>query len=61
MLLFQLSACILGFDHLKSLYANDKECRELYATYLLHPKDDFLIQDGHLFKSNKLCIPKHGT
>ena len=60
-LLFQLDICVLGFKHLKSLYAGDEDFGELYATCLRHPKDDFLIQDGYLFKSKKLCILKCGT
>ena len=56
-----MDTCVLGFEHLKSLYASDEDFRELYATCLRHPKDDFMIQDGYLFKSTRLCIPKSGT
>ena len=59
--LFQLNACILGFEHLKGLYASDKDFRELYATCHKHPKYDFLVYDGYLFKGTHLCIPKGGT
>ena len=31
--LFQLYACILGFEHLKSLYAKDEDAGEFYITY----------------------------
>jgi len=61
LLLFQLDACILGFKHLKGLYASDKEFGEIFATCLKHPKDDLLIHDGHLFKGTCLCVPKSGT
>jgi len=61
LLLFQLDTCVLTFEHLKSLYATDEDFGELYATYQRHPKDDFMIQDGHLFNSTRLCIPKSGT
>ena len=54
--MFQLDALILGFEHLKSLYAED-----LYAACLKHPKGDFLIQEGYLFKGVRLCIPKCST
>ena len=54
-------ACILGFEHLKSLYTSDEDFGELYATCLRRPKDDFMIQDGYLFKSTRLCILKSGT
>jgi len=26
LLLFQLDACVLGFEHLKALYENDEDC-----------------------------------
>jgi len=61
LLLFQLDTCVLGFKNLKSLYATDEDFGELYATCQRHPKDDFMIQDGYLFKSIRLCIPKHNT
>jgi len=61
LLLFQLDSCVLGFEHLKSLYATDEDFGELYTTCQRHPKDDFMIQDGYLFKGTKLCIPKVGT
>jgi len=53
-----LDACILGFEHLKSLYASDEDFGELYTTCLRHPNDHFLVQDGYLFKSTRLCILK---
>jgi len=59
--LFQLNACILGFEHLKSLYEDDEDFGELYKECKRHPKGDFLIQDGFLFKGPRLCIPKCGT
>jgi len=58
---FQLDTCVLGFEHLKSLYTTDEDFEELYSTCLRHPKDDFMIQDGYLFKSTRLCIPRSGT
>ena len=61
LLLFQLDSCVLGFEHLKFLYTTDEDFRELYVTSQRHPKDDFMIQDGYLFKGTKLCIPKSGT
>jgi len=61
LLLFELDTCVLGFEYLKSLYASDEDFGELYATCLRHPKDDLMVQDGYLFKSIRLCIPKSGT
>ena len=61
LLLFQLDACILGFEHLKSLYEKDEDFGELYNECSRHPKGDFLLQEGFLFKGPRLCIPKCGT
>jgi len=59
--LFQLYACILGFEHLKSLYAEDEGFAEIYAACQKRPKEDFLVQEGFLFKSTRLCISKCST
>jgi len=61
LLLFQLDTCVLGFEHLKSLYATDEDFGELYSDCQRHPKDDFLLQDEYLFKGTRLCIPRGGT
>jgi len=37
LLLFQLDACVLGFEHLKALYDKDKDFKELYADCSKHP------------------------
>jgi len=50
LILFQLDALILGFEHLKSLYADDEDLGELYYVCLKNPKGDFLVQEGYLFK-----------
>jgi len=55
LLLFQIDACILGFEHLKSLYPDNEEFGELYAA--CQPIGDFLIQEGYLFKGT-LMYPK---
>jgi len=60
LLLFQLDACVLGVEYLKSLYANDEYFRVLYSACLKHLKEDFLIQDEYLFKGIRLCILKCG-
>ncbi|XP_048228314.1 uncharacterized protein LOC125369579 [Ricinus communis] len=48
---------VLGFEHLKGLYEND----EHFATIFQKPTQEFIVQDGFLFKGNKLCIPKCGV
>jgi len=60
-LLFQLDACVLGFEHLKTLYDKREDFRKLYVVFSKHPKGDFLIQEGFLFKGTRLCVPKYST
>ena len=61
MLLFQLDACVLGFEHLKALYEKDEDFGVIYEECRRHPKGYFLIQEGYLFKDTQLCVPKCGT
>jgi len=61
LLLFQLDALILDFEHLKCLYAEDEDLGSLYSTCSKHPKGDFLVHEGYLFKGVWLCIPKCST
>jgi len=56
--LFQLDASVFGFGHLKALYTEDENIGELFAICLKHPKGDFLVQEGFLFKGTQLCLPK---
>jgi len=41
LLLFQLDACVLGFEHLKCLYVEDEDFGELFAVCSKHPKGIF--------------------
>jgi len=52
---------VLGFEHLKGLYDEDEDFGMLFKECQKHPKGDFLIQDGYLFKGTRLCVPKCGT
>lgn len=61
LLLFQLGSCVLGFEHLKSLYKEDEDFKELYESCQAHPKGDFMLQEGYLFKGNWLCVPRCST
>jgi len=60
LVLFQLDTCVLGFEHLKSLYTADEDFRELYSACKKNPKEDFLLQDAYLFKGTRLCILRSG-
>jgi hypothetical protein len=54
----------LGFDNLKEIYRDDTEFKEAYEAYenpVLRDKiqwNEYMIQDGLLFRGNQLCIPK---
>ena len=61
LLLFQLDACILGSEHLKLLDSEDENFRDLYGACQKQPKEDYLIQEGFLFKGTHLCMPKYST
>jgi len=61
LLLFQLNACVLDCEHLKALHDKDEDFGEFYADCSKHPKGDFLIQEGFLFKGTQLCVPRCST
>jgi hypothetical protein len=57
-LLIQLDCKIFGLDTIKTQYVNDVD----FKYVLLHCKDGkvwnkFIINDGFVFRANKLCIP----
>lgn len=52
-----LTSKLMGFDQIKGLYANDSDFGKVFAECKLGPYDRFNLQDGFLFKENKLCIP----
>ncbi|XP_074284242.1 uncharacterized protein LOC141608797 [Silene latifolia] len=54
-----LETRLLGFEVLKSCYASDKEFGELFDKCKTGAHGEFLIQDGFLFKGNRLCVPRH--
>jgi hypothetical protein len=57
-LLTQLDCKIFGLDTVKTQYVNDADFKDV----LLHCKDGkawnkFVVNDGFVFRANKLCIP----
>lgn len=52
-----VDAKILGFEQLKEGYQHDPDL----ASELESPSKEFVLQDGYLFKGNKLCVPKSGV
>ena len=57
----QLRASVLSFEQLKPLYVQDKDFGELYKECQKHPKGEFLIHEGFLFRGTQLCVPQGGT
>jgi hypothetical protein len=54
----------LGFEHLKDMYEEDADFKEAYEACKnpllgdIIPCNEYLIQDGLMFKGSQLCIPK---
>jgi len=46
LLLFQLDACVLGFEHLKALHEKDEEFGMIYEECLEHPKRRLFYSRG---------------
>jgi len=57
LLLFQLDTCVLGFKHLKSLYASDEDFEALYLACQKHPKEDLFIKMGTFSKVHDYVSP----
>ncbi|PON61654.1 hypothetical protein PanWU01x14_143130 [Parasponia andersonii] len=48
---------IIGFEELKNLYATDEDFHTIWAKCATKvPCSDYHVQQGYLFKGNKLCI-----
>ena len=57
--LISIRADVLGFDHFKELYHQDRDFAEIWE--LCHSgqgKSGFHLHDDFLFRGNQLCIPK---
>jgi hypothetical protein len=64
LILHEFQVNVLGFDDLKEMYKDDADFKDAYATCEnpvsrdKSPWLDYMIQEGLLFKGNKLCIPR---
>nr|KAJ0203488.1 hypothetical protein LSAT_V11C500244810 [Lactuca sativa] len=58
-LLVTLDVRFLGFETLKDHYQSDMDFGDMFLKCAGGPNDEFVIQDGFLFKGNRLCVPKH--
>ncbi|KAG7536993.1 Zinc knuckle CX2CX4HX4C [Arabidopsis suecica] len=56
-LLSSLDAKLLGFEHIKSLYANDSDFEKIYSSCEKFAFGKYYRHDGFLFYDNRLCIP----
>eukprot|EP00268_Persea_americana_P028824 TRINITY_DN27955_c0_g1_i1.p1 TRINITY_DN27955_c0_g1~~TRINITY_DN27955_c0_g1_i1.p1 ORF type:complete len:109 (-),score=10.69 TRINITY_DN27955_c0_g1_i1:66-392(-) len=60
-LIHSMSVEVIGFDQEKEDYQSCPDFGELYASLLedqLGSHNGFVLQEGFLFKGNKLCIPR---
>jgi hypothetical protein len=64
LLLQEFRVKTLGFDDLRNMYRDDPDFKEVYEVTenpILRDRsqwDEYMIQDGLLFRGNQLCIPK---
>src|SRR3954465_15591433 len=59
MLVTKLELNVIGFEHIKDLYAHDPTFAIPYAKCLTHTSwERYYIKDGYLMRANKLCIPE---
>ena len=56
-LISTLSARLLGFKHVKTLYESDPDFSTVYTACEVGSVDKFYRHDGYLLRENKLCIP----
>ena len=57
-LLAIVDAKVLGFEMIKDQYQTDPDLSIIYQHCSQQPQGLFYIQQGFLFKSNRLCIPR---
>src|SRR3954463_12182213 len=59
MLVTQLELNVIGFEHIKDLYADDPTFAIPYVKCLTHTSwECYYSKDGYLMRANKLCIPE---
>ncbi|XP_058006470.1 uncharacterized protein LOC131181626 [Hevea brasiliensis] len=56
-LISTLNAKLLGFEHVKDLYAKDSDFAVVYDACEKTTFQKFNRHDGFLFRANKLCVP----
>ena len=56
-LISTLNAKLVGFEHIKELYADDHDFNVEYQACEKTVVSKYLEHDGYLFRENKLCVP----
>lgn len=56
-LLTSLQTKLLGFEHIKDLYANDFDFGQVWDSCSKHAFGDYYKHEGFLFRKDKLCVP----
>ena len=56
-LISTLDAKFLGFEHIKELYHDDHDFREVYSACEKSAEGKFYRHEGFLLRENKLCVP----
>ena len=56
-LLSTLDAKLLGFEHIKELYPEDREFSEIFTKCEKMASGDYFRHDGFLFRLGRLCVP----
>ena len=59
-ILSTLGLRVLGFEFIKELYPKDEDFHKTSAMCLEHPHGLYHVDQGFLFKGDRLCIPKGG-
>jgi len=52
---------VLGFEHVKGLYENNEDFKEILEKGSKHAHGLFHMGNGFLFRGTQLCIPKNGV
>ncbi|MCV5002764.1 Ty3/Gypsy family RNase HI domain-containing protein, partial [Escherichia coli] len=60
-LLSTLTTKLLGFEHLKKMYASDPDFADMFVICERSGKEDFYRHDGFLFKGSRVCIPQSSS
>ena len=56
-LISTLDAKLLGFEHIKELYADDRDFSAEYQACEKFPSGKYFRHEGYLLRENKLCVP----